>query len=71
MTPPVSKCAILSVLDLGADLLHELLYLVIAEVDAVLLEHLLDARTQVGTLLGSKQDGSRSAYQCAADERIQ
>ena len=43
MTLPVSADAILSVLDLGADLFYQLLHLVVAEVDAVLFQHLLDA----------------------------
>ena len=43
LTHPVREPAILSVLDLSADLLHQLLHLVVAEVDAVFLQHLLDA----------------------------
>ena len=70
MTPPVSHSVILSVLNLGADLLHQLLNLVVAEVDAVLLQHLLDAATQVRTLFGSKQDSGRSTYQCATQECV-
>ena len=71
MTPPDGKGAILSVLDLSADLFHQLLHLVVAEVDTVLLEHLLDAATQVGTLLGSKQDGGRGTNQCTTQECVQ
>lgn len=60
----------MSLLYLCADLVYELLYLIVGKVDAFLLQQFFDARSQIRTFFGSEKDSNSATHDCSAKESI-